>query len=317
MHQPEETKMVKIVEVGPRDGLQNETAYVPLDAKIAFVDALSLSGVSEIEVSGFVSPHWVPQLADAEEVFRKISRKDNVVYSALVPNERGLDRAVASRVDKVSVFTAASETFNRKNINTSTEGSIRRFLPVVRDARDAGLAVRGYVSTAFWCAFEGKIPPETVIGVVERLVDIGIDEVSVSDTIGKASPDEVGKLLDRLLPMIPSDRIAMHFHDTYGRGVENVLTSWSYGIRIFDASVGGLGGCPYAPGATGNVATEALVEALESKGVVVGVDLEKLSQARRLLDPFLVDDRRSLPEDGSPACAACEFSRNNVCCRRG
>jgi hydroxymethylglutaryl-CoA lyase len=187
---------------------------------------------------------------------------------------------------------------------------------VVRGAQDAGLAVRGYVSTAFWCAFEGKIPPETVIGVVERLVDIGIDEVSISDTIGKASPDEVRRLLDRLLPMIPSDRMAMHFHDTYGRGVENVLTSWSYGIRIFDASVGGLGGCPYAPGATGNVATEALVEALESKGAVVGADLEKLSQARRLLDPFLVDDRRSLPEDGSPACAVCEFSTSDVCCRR-
>lgn len=304
------------MEVGPRDGLQNETAYVPLDAKIAFVDALSASGVSEIEVSGFVSPHWVPQLADAEEVFRKISRKDGVVYAALVPNERGLDRAVASRVDKVSVFTAASETFNRKNINTSTEGSIRRFLPVVRGAQDAGLAVRGYVSTAFWCAFEGKIPPETVIGVVERLVDIGIDEVSISDTIGKASPDEVRRLLDRLLPMIPSDRMAMHFHDTYGRGVENVLTSWSYGIRIFDASVGGLGGCPYAPGATGNVATEAVVKAFESKGVAVGVDLEKLSHARHLLDPFLVEERRTLPDDGSPACAACEYSTGDVCCRR-
>lgn len=316
MHQRKETKMVKIVEVGPRDGLQNETAFVPVDAKIAFVDALSASGVGEIEVSGFVSPHWVPQLADAEEVFRKIARKDGVVYSALVPNERGLDRAVASRVDKVSVFTAASETFNRKNINTSTEGSIRRFQPVVRGAQDAGLAVRGYVSTAFWCAFEGKIPPETVIGVVERLVDIGVDEVSISDTIGKASPDEVRTLLDRLLRIIPSDRMAMHFHDTYGRGVENALTSWSYGIRIFDASVGGLGGCPFAPGATGNVATEALVEALANKGAVVGVDLEKLSHARRLLDPFLVDERRSLPEDGSPACAACEFSRNNVCCRR-
>jgi hydroxymethylglutaryl-CoA lyase len=316
MYKPEETKMAKIVEVGPRDGLQNETAYVPLDAKIAFVDALSLSGVSEIEVSGFVSPHWVPQLADAEEVFRKIFRKDGVVYSALVPNERGLDRAVASRVDKVSVFTAASETFNRNNINTSTEGSIRRFLPVVRGAQGVGLAVRGYVSTAFWCAFEGKIPPETVIGLVERLVDIGVDEVSISDTIGKASPDEVRKLLDRLLPMIPSNRIAMHFHDTYGRGVENVLTSWSYGIRIFDASVGGLGGCPYAPGATGNVATEALVEALESKGAAVGIDLGKLSQARRRLDSFLVHDRRSLPEDGSPACAACEFSQSDVCCRR-
>jgi hydroxymethylglutaryl-CoA lyase len=316
MHQREEAKMVKIVEVGPRDGLQNETAYVPLDAKIAFVNALSASGVSEIEVSGFVSPHWVPQLADAEDVFRQISRKDGVVYSALVPNERGLDRAVASRVDKVSVFTAASETFNRKNINTSTEGSIRRFRPVIKGAQDAGLAVRGYVSTAFWCAFEGKIPPKTVIGVVERLFDIGVDEVSISDTIGKASPEEVRKLLDRLLRIIPSDRVAMHFHDTYGRGVENVLTSWSYGIRIFDASVGGLGGCPYAPGATGNVATEALVEALENKAAIVGVDLDILSQARHLLDPFLVDERRSLPLDGSPACAACEFSRNAVCCRR-
>ena len=315
MHQPQETKILKIVEVGPRDGLQNETAYVPLDTKVAFVDALSLSGVSEIEVSGFVSPRWVPQLADAEEVFDKISRKEDVVYSALVPNERGLDRAVATRVDKVSVFTAVSETFNRKNINTSTNGAIRRFMPVVKGAKSAGLAVRGYVSTAFWCAFEGKILPEAVIGVVERFVDIGVDEVSISDTIGKASPEEVRRLLDRLLPMIPSDRIAMHFHDTYGRGVENVLISWSYGIRIFDASVGGLGGCPYAPGATGNVATEALVKALESKGEAVGVDFQKLSQARRLLDPFLVDDRRSLPEDGSPACAACEFSTGNTCCR--
>jgi hydroxymethylglutaryl-CoA lyase len=315
MHQPEETKILKIVEVGPRDGLQNETAYVPPDSKVAFVDALSLSGVSEIEVSGFVSPHWVPQLADAEEVFRKITRKADVVYSALVPNKRGLDRAVASRVDKVSLFTAASETFNRKNINTSTEGSIRRFLPVVEGAKREGMAVRGYVSTAFWCAFEGKIPPEAVIGVVKRLVDIGVDEVSISDTIGKASPSEVKRLLDCLLPMIPSDRIAMHFHDTYGRGVENALTTWAYGIRIFDASVGGLGGCPYAPGATGNVSTEALVKAFESRGEAVGVDLEKLSQARRLLDPFLTDDRRSLPEDGSPACAACEFSTGNVCCR--
>ena len=307
--------MLKIVEVGPRDGLQNETAVVPPDAKIAFVDTLSLSGVSEIEVSAFVSRRWVPQLADAEEVFRKISRKNGVVYSALVPNERGLDRAIAARVNKVSVFTAVSETFNRKNINTSTAGSIRRFRPVVRGAHGEGLTVRGYVSTAFWCAFEGEIPSEAVIRLVEKLFDIGVDEVSVSDTIGKASREEVGRLLDRLLARIPSDRIAMHFHDTYGRGVENVLMSWSYGIRIFDASVGGLGGCPYAPGATGNVATESVVKALESKGEEVGVDLEKLSQARRLLDAFLVDDRRTLPEDGSPACAACEFSKGDVCCR--
>ena len=307
---------LKIVEVAPRDGLQNETAPVPTEAKVAFVDALSATGVSEIEVSAFVSPRRVPQLGDAQEVFRKIYRRDGVVYSALVPNERGLDQAIEVRVDKVSVFTAASETFNHKNINTSIEGSIQRFVPVVERARKERLPVRGYVSTAFWCAFEGKISPRAVIGVVEKLIDIGIDEVSISDTIGKASPDEVKRLLDLLLPRISSHRIAMHFHDTYGRGVENVLASWSCGIRIFDASVGALGGCPFAPGATGNVATEAVVKALEDKGDKVGVDLQTLLQARRLLDPFLTEDRRSLPKDGSPACAACQFSTREVCCQR-
>ena len=308
--------MIKIVEVAPRDGLQNETAPVPTEAKVAFVDALSATGVREIEVSAFVSPRRVPQLVDAREIFRKISRRDGVVYSALVPNERGLDRAIESRVDKVSVFTAASETFSRKNINTSIEGSIQRFLPVVKRAQSEMMLVRGYVSTAFWCAFEGKIPPGPVLGVVEKLIDIGIDEVSISDTVGKASPDEVKRLLDLLLPRISSHRIAMHFHDTYGRGVENVLVSRSYGIRIFDASVGALGGCPFAPGATGNVATEAVVKALEDNGERPGVDLQKLSQARRLLDPFLIDNRRSLPKGGSPACASCQFSSGEVCCRR-
>jgi hydroxymethylglutaryl-CoA lyase len=308
---------IRIVEVGPRDGLQNETAPVPTETKVAFVDALSGTGVDEIEVSAFVSPRWVPQLGDAEEVFRRISRRQGVEYSALVPNEKGLERALEARVDKVSVFTAASETFNQKNINTSIEGSIQRFVPVVESARSAGLPVRGYVSTAFWCAFEGKIAPEATVDVVERLADIGVQEVSISDTIGKASPDEVTRLLDLLLPRLSSDRIAMHFHDTYGRGVENVLASWSSGIRIFDASVGGLGGCPYAPGATGNVATEAVVEAFQAEGATVGVDLRGLAQARHLLDPFLMDDRRTLPKDGSPACAACEFSKRETCCGRG
>jgi len=307
---------MKIVEVGPRDGLQNETSPIPTNTKVAFVDVLSATGVSEIEVSAFVSHRRVPQLGDAKRVFRKISRKDGVIYSALVPNEKGLDRAIEAQVDKVSVFTAVSETFNHKNINTSFEGSIDRFLPVVKRAHNERLPVRGYVSTAFWCAFEGKIPPKAVISVVEKLIDIGIDEVSISDTIGKASPDEVKKLLDLLLPKISSDRIAMHFHDTYGRGVENVLASWSYGITIFDSSVGALGGCPFAPGATGNVATEAVVKALEDSGGKVGVNLQKLAQARRLLDPFLDEDRRSLPENGSPACAACQFSEGEVCCQR-
>jgi hydroxymethylglutaryl-CoA lyase len=307
---------MKLIEVGPRDGLQNETAPIPTNTKVAFVDALSASGVGEIEVSAFVSPRRVPQLGDAKRLFRRISRKEGVIYSALVPNEKGVERAIESQVDKVSVFTAASETFNQRNINTSIKGSIDRFLPVVKRARSERLPVRGYVSTAFWCAFEGQIPPEAAISVVVKLIDIGIDEVSISDTIGKASPDEVKRLLDLLLPKISSDRIAMHFHDTYGRGVENVLASWSYGISIFDSSVGALGGCPFAPGATGNVATEAVVKALEDEGVKVGVDLQKLSQARRLLDPFLAEDRRSLPKEGSPACAACQFSQREICCQQ-
>ena len=307
---------MKIVEVGPRDGQQNEMAPIPTKTKAAFVDVLSETGVGEIEVSAFVSPRRVPQLGDATQVFGRISRKDGVIYSALVPNEKGLDRAIESQVDKVSVFTAVSETFNRKNINTSLKGSINRFLPVVKRAHIEGLPVRGYVSTAFWCAFEGKIQPEAVISVVVKLIDIGIDEVSISDTSGKASPEEVKRLLDLLLPKISSDRIAMHFHDTYGRGIENVLVSWSYGTTIFDSSVGALGGCPFAPGATGNVATEDVVKALEKKGENVGVDLQKLSQARRLLDPILTEDRRPLPKDGSPACAACQYSTREVCCQR-
>ncbi len=307
---------LKIVEVGPRDGLQNETAIVPTEVKVAFVNTLSLTGVSEIEVSAFVSPRRVPQLSDAEDVFRKIIRKDGVVYSALVPNERGLDRAIAARVDKISVFTAASETFNRKNINTTGEGALRRFRPLIESARGEELQVRGYISTAFWCPFEGKISPETTVDVVKKLFDSGVDEVSISDTIGKAKPEEVSRLFDCLLPGTAPERIAVHFHDTYGRGVENVLTSWSYGIRIFDASAGGIGGCPFAPGATGNVATESVVKALENKGVPVVVDLKKLSQARRLLDAFLNEERRTLPKGGSHACTVCEFHQSEVCCGR-
>ncbi len=308
--------MVKIVEVGPRDGLQNEAATIPTDAKVAFVNALSETGVSEIEVSAFVSPRRVPQLSDSEEVFRRISRREGVIYSALVPNEKGYDRAIHAGVDKICVFTSASETFNLKNINKSIESSIQIFRPLVKRALSVGLPVRGYVSTAFWCAFEGKISPDTVCEVVERLCDIGVDEVSISDTIGKASPQEVERLLDLLLPVIPCGKIAMHFHDTYGRGIENVLASWSRGIRIFDASNGGLGGCPFAPGATGNVSTESVVKALESKGEKVGIDLKKLLHARQLLNPFLAEERRTLPAFDSHACAACEFFKNDVCCGR-
>ena len=307
---------MKIVEVGPRDGLQNETAQIPTGVKIAYIDALSQTGVGEIEASAFVSPRWVPQLGDAAAVFDGITRRKEVVYSALVPNEQGLARAIEARVDKVSLFTAVSETFNRKNINTSIAGSLRRFAPVVAGAHREGMPMRGYVSTAFWCAFEGRIAPEAVIGVVDELMDMGVGEVSISDTIGKATPDEVRRLLDLLLPRLPVANIAMHFHDTYGRGVANVLAAWSYGIGTFDASAGGLGGCPYAPGASGNVATEDVVTALEEKGANMGVDLEKLSRAAGLLTPYLVDTRRSMPDADAHACDACQFSTGDVCCER-
>ena len=305
---------MRIVEVGPRDGLQNETAMVPADAKVAFVNALAQSGVNEIEVSAFVAPHKGPQLADAEEVLHRIERKQDVVYSALVPNMQGLDRALAAGVNKVAIFTAASETFNNKNINTSVDGALRRFRPLVTRAQEMGLFVRGYVSTAFWCAFEGKIAPEAVVDVTRKLFDIGIDEVSISDTIGKARPAEVARLLDRLLPKVAAEYIAVHFHDTYGRGIENVMQSWDLGIRIFDASVGGLGGCPFAPGATGNVATESVVSALQTKGVDMMVDLGRLAHARQLLDPFLQEGHRPLPDLTSEACKVCEFYSGDHCC---
>ena len=314
---PMKTPPLKIVEVGPRDGLQNETATIPTDAKVAFVDALSRTGVGEIEVSAFVSPRKVPQMGDAGDVFDRIRRRKGVVYSALVPNEQGLERALTAQVDKVAIFTAASETFNRKNINVSVAGSLRRFKPLVQRARDFGLPVRGYISTAFWCAFEGPIAPDAVVAVTEKLVDMGVHELSISDTIGKATPEEVARLLDHLLPRVAAERIAMHFHDTYGRGVANVLQSWDYGIRIFDASVGGLGGCPFAPGATGNVATEAIVTALAGKGATVGVDLKKLARARRLLDLYLRDERRTLPGDDAQVCASCGFIKGDeACCER-
>lgn len=306
---------MRIVEVGPRDGLQNETAAVSTEAKVDFVNALSLTGVDEIEVSSFVSARWVPQLSDAEEVFRRISRKTGVTYSALVPNEMGLDRAIAARVDKVAIITAASNSFNRKNTSVSVAESIRRYRPVVERAKSMNLQVRGYVSAAFWCAFEGRIAPGGVVRVVEDLLAIGVDEISISDTVGKASPDEVKQLLDYLLPVVNVNRIAMHFHDTYGRGVENVQASWTYGIRIFDASVGGLGGCPYAPGATGNVATEKVVAALAELGVPMHVDTRRLRQALGHIAPFITADSRTLPVDGLPACAACEHYKEDICCQ--
>ncbi|SMD10236.1 hydroxymethylglutaryl-CoA lyase [Desulfocicer vacuolatum DSM 3385] len=306
--------MIKIVEVGPRDGLQNETATVPVDAKVAFVNALSDTGVSEIEVSAFVSSKMVPQLRDAGTVFKNIRRKKGIIYSALVPNIKGFDRAVDADVEKISVFTAASETFNQKNINTTVDGSLDRFQPVVKRAVKQGLPVRGYISTAFWCPFEGKINPEAVVVLTQRLMDMGINEVSISDTIGKATPEEVKKLMDVLLAKVPVENIAVHFHDTYGRGIANVLQSVSYGIRVVDASAGGLGGCPFAPGATGNVATEAVAQALIRASETVNVSVKGIINARRCLDPYLQKHDPALPAPESLACSTCEFFNNKKCC---
>lgn len=284
---------VRVVEVGPRDGLQNEPKTVPTDLKVAFVDALSDAGYEEIEVSAFVSPQWVPQLADAEEVFARIRRRETTVYSALVPNERGLERALSAKVRKVAVFTAASETFNRKNVNASIQESIERFRPVVAGARREKLPVRGYVSTAFWCPYEGRIGAEAVVGVARQLLDLGVDEISIGDTIGKAVPGEVHVLLDLLLDHVDQDRLAMHFHDTYGNAIANVLASYERGIAVFDSSAGGVGGCPFAPGAAGNVATEDLIRALTRSGASLSPDLERVRAASDLLSSVLGRPLRS------------------------
>jgi hydroxymethylglutaryl-CoA lyase len=282
--------MIRIVELGPRDGLQNEAIAIPATAKVAFVDALSRTGVPEIEVSAFVSRRRIPQLADAEAVFERIARAPGVVYSALVPNEVGLDRALASRVGKIAVFTAASETFNRKNINAGIAESMDRFAPVVERTREIGLPVRGYISTAFWCPYEGKIDPARVIAVAQQLLDLGVDELSIGDTIGRAVPDEVIAVLERLLEKAPAARLAMHFHDTFGHAIENVIASWRLGVETFDSSAGGIGGCPFAPGATGNVATEAVIRALRGLGAPVDVDLEALGAARQVIASALGRD---------------------------
>lgn len=269
------------MEVGPRDGLQNEARFVPTEVKIAFVDALSLSGAIEIEVSSFVNPGWVPQLADAAEVFAGIRRQPGVTYMALVPNQTGLERARAARADKLAVFTAASESFSRRNTNASITETLTRFRPVVRDA---GVPVRGYISTAFHCPYEGPIGPEQVLPVAQALADLGCQELSLGDTIGRAAPDDVARLFERLLALDLPVELAGHFHDTYGRAVANALAARALGVTTFDASTGGIGGCPFAPGAAGNVATEALVGAF---GAATGIDPARLAVAAAIVKPYL------------------------------
>ena len=285
---------IRITEVGPRDGLQNERAVIATEIKVAFINALSRTGVAEIEAGAFVSPKAVPQMADSDDVFRKIERMPDVTYSALVPNERGLERARSVGVQKVGLFTAASETFTKRNINASVRESLDRFKPVVAGARRDGMAMRGYISTAWFCPYEGRIEPARVADVMSRLLDLGMDEISLGDTIGRASPADVRRLLDVVLPRIMRARLSLHFHDTYGMAVANVLTAWSdYQIEAFDSSAGGLGGCPYAPGASGNVATEDIVYALKASGAAVPVEERTVTAAARQLGKALDHPLRS------------------------
>jgi len=275
---------VTVVEVGPRDGLQNEAAILSADVKVAFVDALSAAGLPVIEATAFVSPKAIPQLADGEDVFRRIAKRPGVRYPVLVPNEKGLDRALAAGVREIAVFTAASETFNRRNINASIDESFARFAPVLARAKTAGMRVRGYVSCAFGCPYEGSIAPEAVGRVAGRLVEIGCDEVSVGDTIGIGVPTQVPEVVGRTVEAgVPIDRLALHFHDTRGTALANVAEGLREGVRIFDSSAGGLGGCPYAPGAAGNVATEDLLWMLDGMGYETGVDLAAVAGASRVL----------------------------------
>ncbi len=270
-------------EVGPRDGLQNETALVSTAAKIAFVDALSDAGLPCIEVSAFVSPTWVPQMADAAEVFAGITRRPGTRYSALVPNLAGLERAQRAGVTDVAIFAAASETFSRRNINQSIDDSLRQYAEVARTALAAGLRVRGYLSTAFGCPFEGDVPVARVLELTERLLAMGVYEVAVSDTIGIAHPGQVRRVVGALVERVAATRLALHFHDTRGTALANVLASLDFGIRTFDSSAGGLGGCPYAPGASGNLATEDLLYMLHGLGYETGVDLDQVFEASRPL----------------------------------
>ncbi len=279
---------VRLTEVGPRDGLQNEGTPVPTEVKVAFVRALVAAGLREVEVSSFVRPDRVPQLADADEVFRALGPPPaGVTYLALVPNERGLARALEASVGKVAVFTAATESFNRRNVNASIAESIARFRPVVLGAKRAGRAVRGYVSTAFFCPYEGKTPPEATADVAARLLDLGCDEVDLGDTIGAATPTDVAAVLERVLAHVPVERVVLHFHDTRGTALVNVVEGLRHGVGAYDASAGGIGGCPYAPGASGNLATEDLVYLLDGLGIATGVDLEALRAAGAPLEAVL------------------------------
>ena len=296
---------VRVVEVGPRDGLQNEAVSLSVDDKVAFAQALLDAGLSVVEAGAFVSAKWVPQMAGSDEVLRRLRRPPGARLPVLVPNRRGFDAARAAGAREIAIFTAASETFNRKNINASIDESFARFAELVPDARRDGMWVRGYVSTCFGCPYEGRVEPAKVVEVARRLADIGCAEVSIGDTIGVAVPTQVTDVMGRLQDAIPAAALAVHFHDTRGTALANVLAALVAGIAVVDSSAGGLGGCPYAPGASGNLATEDLLFMLHGMGIATGVALDRVTAASRALALRL---GRALPsrylQAGPPATGA-------------
>jgi hydroxymethylglutaryl-CoA lyase len=280
-------KRIKMVEVGPRDGLQNESAVVPTEVKIELIDRLSATGLAAIEVASFVSPKWLPQMADSAAVLQGISRRPGVSYPVLVPNLQGLEAAIAAGAEEVAVFGAASESFSRKNINCSIAVSFDRFGAVCEAARKQGLRVRGYVSCALGCPYEGAVEPETVAWVAGRMMELGCYEISLGDTIGVGTPLKAQAMIDAVARKVRIERLAVHFHDTYGQALANILAVLERGVAVLDSSVAGLGGCPFAPGAAGNVASEDLLFMLKGLGIETGVDLQALVEAGRYISRFL------------------------------
>ena len=278
---------VRIVEVGPRDGFQSIEQTIPTDAKIQFINTLSEAKLPEIEVTSFVSPQWIPQLADAQEVSIEIIRDSNIMYTALIPNIKGLERALDANYSSVAVFTAASDTFSQKNINCSIKESITRFQKMKTSFQDNNMRVRGYISTVWVCPYEGQMEPENVLPVIDALLELGIDEISLGDTIGKATPDDVRNTLDLILSLHDANQFALHFHDTYNHALENIRVGLEYGISTFDSSAGGVGGCPFAPGASGNVSTGSVLNLCKELGIETGVDDQKLSAAANFIQSYL------------------------------
>ncbi|PWC54342.1 hydroxymethylglutaryl-CoA lyase [Azospirillum sp. TSO22-1] len=268
---------VKIVEMGPRDGLQNEAAIVPLDAKVELIERLADAGLPAVEAGAFVSPKWVPQMADSAEVLQRIRRKPGVSYPVLVPNLKGLESAIAAGAQEIAVFGAASEAFSQKNINCSIAESLERFAPVCAEALAKGLTVRGYVSCVLGCPYEGAVAPAKVAEVAARLIELGCYEVSLGDTIGVGTPMKARAMLETVAHAVPVERLALHFHDTWGQALANILACLELGVAVVDSAVAGLGGCPYAKGASGNVATEDVVYMLHGLGLETGVDLDALA----------------------------------------